>query len=152
MSSSGAPTAQYREWENAARGDAWPIGEPPPWLAASVAAFVPTQHALNVVRPIRALAFGGVLVFLALLAFLLGHSPAGQSALLAASLFGLPTCLIAWYAAARTQRRLSQKKNRIEQQLFGAGLHLEDDGRVLTDQPHPVVIFDTAAGRVTNLR
>jgi hypothetical protein len=138
------------DWENALRGAARPFKEPPPWIAASVAVFGPTQRTLNVVRSIRALAFGGILVFVTLLAFLLlGHSPDGQSVLLIVSLFGLPACLAAWYVASRVERRLNQRKKQIERRMYGAGLHLDDDGRVRTDNPHPVLILDPAARKAT---
>lgn len=138
------------DWEKALRGVARPPKGQPPWLAASVAEFGPTQRALHVVRSIRAFSFGGIILFVALLAFLLDHSPDGESVLLIVSLFALPTCLVVWLVASRAQRRLSRKKNLIEQRLYGAGLRLGDDGRVLTDNPHPVLILDTARRKATN--
>jgi hypothetical protein len=124
---------------------------PPPWLAASVAQFRGTQRLLKVVRPIRAAAFGGTLVFVTLLALLLRHSPDGQSLLLAVSLWGLPLCLATWFLASSAQKRLSRKKHHIEQRMYGVGMHLDDQGRVLTDNPHPVLILDPATGSTPSM-
>lgn len=147
MSLDNGPNAG--DWENALRETRQ---SPPPWLAKSVAEFAPTQRSLSVIRPIRAAAFGGTLVFAALLAFLFQHSPTGQSVLVTAAIYGLPLCLAAWLVTSRAQKRLNRKKNRIEQHLYGAGLHLDDDGRVRTDDPHPVLIFDPAIRGVANRR
>jgi hypothetical protein len=121
-----------------------PSGAPPPWLAASAARCHVLQRRLNIIRPIRAAAFGGILVFASALAFLLGHSPDEQNVLIVASLFGLPVCLAAWFIASSVNRRLRAAKNRIERQFYGAGLRLDDEGRVLTDDPHPVLIVTPA--------
>lgn len=125
--------------------------EPPAWLASSVTEFRRTRRILDLVRPIRAAAFGGILVFATLLAFLLQHSPVGQSTWIAASLFGLPICLAAWYIASSAQKRLSRTKNHIEQRVYGAGMHVDDHGRVLTDNPHPVLILDPATRSLPNM-
>jgi hypothetical protein len=124
---------------------------PPPWLAAYVTEFRLIRRALNVVRPIRAIAFGGMLVFVTLLAFLLRHSPDGQSVLLAASLFGLPICLAVWFIASSAQRRLNRTKHRIEHRVYSAGMHVDDQGRVLTDNPHSVLILDPASRSAPNM-
>jgi hypothetical protein len=148
MNSNDGPKAQNginsAGRENVLEERARSFTEPPPWLATSAAEFGPTQRILNVVRPIRALSFGGFLVFSALLGFLFDHSPNGQSVLLIAALCGLPLSLAAWFVASRVQRRLKRKKNHIEARMYEAGLHLADDGRVLTDNPHPVLILDPA--------
>jgi hypothetical protein len=123
----------------------------PSWLAASVAEFRQVQRILAVVRPIRAASFGGTLVFAALLSFLLRHSPDDQTVLLTVSLCGLPTCLAAWFAASSAQRRLNRAKNHIEARVYDAGMHVDDEGRVLTDNPHPVLILDPATGSLPNM-
>lgn len=125
--------------------------EPPAWLAAAVAEFRQTQRILNLIRPVRAAAFGGILVFATLLAFLLQHSPAGQSAWLVVSLCGLPICLVAWHVASSLQKRLIRTKNHIEQRVYGAGMHVDDHGRVVTDNPHPVLILDPATRSLPNM-
>jgi hypothetical protein len=124
---------------------------PPPWLAVYVAKFRLIRRILNVVRPIRAIAFGGILVFVTLLALLLRHSPNGQSVLLAGSLYGLPICLAVWFIASSAQRRFNRAKHRIERRVYGAGMHVDDQGRVLTDNPHPVLILDPVARSVPNM-
>jgi hypothetical protein len=123
----------------------------PPWLAASVAECRVTQRHLLFIRPIRAAAFGGTLVFVAVLAFLFRHSPAGQSVLLILSLFGLPICFAAWLVASSAQRRLRRRRHHIERRLYGVGLHLDDQGRVLTDNPHPILILNSATSRISNV-
>jgi hypothetical protein len=125
--------------------------EPPAWLALSVAKFRLIRRILNVVRPIRATAFGGTFVFAALLALLLRHSPGDQGVLLAVSLYGLPVCLAAWFVASSAQRRLSRAKNHIEARVYSAGMHVDDQGRVQTDNPHPVLIIDPATGGLPNM-
>jgi hypothetical protein len=135
-----------REWQNALPRRALPQEEPPPWLVPSVAEFLRIKHILEVVRPIRAISFGGALVFIAVLALLFRHSPDGQTTLLVVSLFGLPLCLATWLVASSAQRRLSRAKNHIEERVYGAGLYLDDEGRALTDNPHPVLILDPATG------
>lgn len=153
MSPNGGPIAKDNGSQDIGelRDAAVPFAEPPPWLATSIAEFGPTERMLNVVRPIRALSFGGILVFVALLTFLIGQSPYGQSALLVVSIYGLPLCVATWFVTSRVARRLNRKKNHIQQRLFGAGLHLEDGGRVLTDNPHPVLILDTAAAKEASM-
>jgi hypothetical protein len=123
----------------------------PPWLASSVAEFCVTQRHLNIIRPIRAAAFGGTLVFLALLAFLFRNSPTGQSVLLVLSLCGLPICFVVWLVDSFAQRRLRRRKNHIERRIYGVGMHLDDQGRVMTDNPHPILIFDSASSRISNM-
>jgi hypothetical protein len=123
----------------------------PPWLAASVAAFRRTQRLLKVVRPIRAAAFGGTLVCISLLALLFRHSPNGQGVLLIVTLCGLPICFVAWFVAHAAQRRLQRAKNHIEARVYGVGMHLDDQGRVTTDNPHPIVILDPVKSRVSNM-
>jgi hypothetical protein len=120
-------------------------GLPPPWLVASAARFRVLQNRLNIVRPVRAVSFGGILVFASALAFLLGHSPDEQNMLVTASLFGLPLCLVVWFVASSVRRRLRAAANRIERQFYGAGMRLDDEGRVLTDDPHPILVFEPAA-------
>jgi hypothetical protein len=139
-------------WKNPLAEPAALSGKPPPpWLAASVADFRLIQRILNLVRPVRAVSFGGILVFVTLLTFLLRHSPDGQSVLLAVSLYGLPICLAAWFTASSAQRRLSRRKNHIKQRVYGAGMHLDDQGRALTDNPHPALILDPATGSPPNM-
>jgi hypothetical protein len=131
-------------WQNS-RSDSAVVAEAPPaWLAESSAEFRLTLRILSVVRPIRAISFGGALVFLALLAFLLRHSPYGQTMLAIISLCGLPICIVAWFGAASATRRLRRKRNHIEQLVHSNGMHLDDRGRVLTDNPHPILVFDPA--------
>lgn len=117
---------------------------PPPWLAASSAEYRLTLRVLTVAGPIRAIFFGGALVFVALLGFLLGHSPDGQTALVIISLCGLPICIVGWFVASSACRRLRRKRNHVEQRMHSAGMHLDDQGRVLTDNPHPILVFDPA--------
>lgn len=126
-------------------------GAPPPWLAASVAEFRLTQRNLDLVGPIKALSFGGTLVSVTLLAFLLQHSPKGQSVLLVVSLLGLPICLTAWIVARSVHKRLRRTKNRIRGRMYGAGIYVDDEGRVVTDNPHPVLILDPATGKTPNM-
>jgi hypothetical protein len=128
-----------------------PSPMPPPWLAASVAQFRTIQRLLSVIRPIRAVAFGGTLVFVALLAFLFRHSPYGQGLLLIVSLCGLPICFAAWVVASSTHRRLRRTKNHIERRVYGAGMHLDDQGRVMTDNPHPILILDPATSTMASM-
>lgn len=144
-------SVNFDAWQSPLPETASPFVKPPSWLAASVAEFRLTQRILNVVRPIRAVSFGGVLVFLTLLTFLLWHSPDGQTVLLVVSLYGLPICVAAWFVATAAQRRLGRTKNHIEQRVYGAGLHLDEEGRALTDNPHPILIFDAATGRAPNM-
>jgi hypothetical protein len=126
-------------------------GNAPPWLAASAVKIRLIRRVLHVVRPIRAVGFGGTLVFVTLLSFLLQRSPNGQSVLLAMSLFGLPLCLVVWFLASSAQRRLSQTRHHIEQRVYGVGMHIDDQGRVLTDNPHPVLVLDPARGSLPNM-
>jgi hypothetical protein len=128
-----------------------PSAAAPPWLAASVAKFCRTQRLLKVVRPIRAAAFGGMLVFVALLTLLFRHSPNGQSVLLIVTLCGLPLCFVAWFVAHSAQRRLQRTKNHIERRVYSAGLHLDDQGRVQTDTPHPILILAPAASPMSKM-
>jgi hypothetical protein len=139
------------DWQNSLPEPDSSSLKPPPWLATSVAEVRQTRHILSLVRPVRAAAFGGILVFATLLAFLLQHSPNGQSVLLVVSLGGLPLCLVAWYVASSVQKRLSRTKNHIEQRVYGAGMHVDDEGRVLTDNPHPVLILDPTTGSLPNM-
>jgi hypothetical protein len=139
------------DWQNSSPEADTSSLEPPPWLAASVAEFRRTQRILNLVRPVRAAAFGGILVFATLLALLIRHSPNGQSVLFATSLFGLPVCLVAWHVASSVQRRLTRAKHRIEARVYGAGMHVDDQGRVLTDNPHPVLILHPVTGSLPNM-
>jgi hypothetical protein len=127
-------------------GVASPPNEPPPWIAASVAKFRRARRLLSVVQPIRAFSFGGILVFAALLILLVGHSPGSQSTLLIAATYGLPICLAAWFVASRAQKRLRWTKNHIESRMHGAGMHVDDRGCVLTDNPHPVLVLDPGSG------
>lgn len=144
-------SVNFDAWQSPPLETASPSAKPPSWLVASVTEFLLTQRILNVVRPIRAVSFGGVLVFVTLLMFLLWHSPDGQTALLVVSLYGLPICVAAWLVAAAAQRRLGRAKNHIEQRVYGAGLHLDEEGRALTDNPHPILILDAATGRASNM-
>jgi hypothetical protein len=139
------------DWQSSlGEADPLPLGLPS-WLAASVDEFRQTQRFLHLVRPVRAIAFGGILVFATLLALLLRHSPDGQSMLLVMSLCGLPLCLVAWYVASSAQKRLGRTKNHIEQRVYGAGMRVDGQGRVLTDNPHPVLILDPATGSPPNM-
>lgn len=138
-------------WQNPVPETDASSAKPPPWLATSIAEFRRVRRLLNVVRPIRATSFGGILVFLTLLAFLVGHSPNGQGALLAVSLCGLPICLAGWFIASSAQRRLSRAKHHIERRVYGAGMHLDDQGRALTDDPHPVLILDPTSERLPHM-
>jgi hypothetical protein len=131
-------------WQNARPEAASLADPPPPWLAASSAEFRLTLRLLTVVGPIRAIFFGGALVFVALLGFLLGHSPVGQTTLAIISLCGLPICIVGWFVASSACRRLRRKRNRIERRMHSAGMHVDQQGRVLTDNPHPILIFDPA--------
>jgi hypothetical protein len=131
-------------WQNSPPGPASVAEVPPAWLATCSAEFRLTLRVLSVVRPIRAISFGGALVFLALLAFLPWHSPYGQTALVIMSLCGLPICIVAWFVASSASRRLRRKRNHIEQLVHSNGMHLDDRGRVLTDNPHPMLVFDPA--------
>lgn len=128
-----------------------PSAAPPPWLAASAAEFRLKRRILRLVRPIRAASFGGILVFLTLLTFLLRHSPQGQSVLLVVSLCGLPLCLVAWLVASSVYRRLRRAENHIARRMYDAGVHVDDQGRVLSDNPHPVLILDAANDRTPNM-
>jgi hypothetical protein len=127
-----------------------PPSAAPPWVGASAAEFRLKRRILRVVRPIRAAAFGGILVFLTLLTFLLRHSPQGQSLLLVISLCGLPLCLAVWFVASSVYRRLRRTENHIARRMYGAGMHVDDHGRVLTDNPHPVLIVEAASGGIPN--
>lgn len=138
-------------WENPVPETDASSGRAPPWLATSIAEYRRVQRLLNVVRPIRATSFGGILVFLTLLTFLVKHSPSGQGALLAMSLCGLPICLAGWFIALSAQRRLSRAKHHIERRVYGAGMHLDDQGRALTDDPHPVLILDPTSERLPHM-
>jgi hypothetical protein len=137
-------SVKLSSWQNSPPDSAAIAEAPPAWLATSSAEFRLTLRVLSVVRPIRAISFGGALVFLALLAFLPRHSPYGQTALVVISLCGLPICIAAWFFASSATRRLRRKRNHIEQLVHSNGMHLDDRGRVLTDNPHPVLIFDPA--------
>lgn len=128
-----------------------PSAAPPPWLAASAAEFRLKRRILRLVRPIRAASFGGILVFLTLLTFLLRHSPQGQSVLLVVSLCGLPLCLVAWLVTSSVYRRLRRAENHIARRMYDAGMHVDDQGRVLSDNPHPVLILDAANDRTPNM-
>lgn len=136
-------------WQNPSSAAASPPGAPP-WLVAAAAEFRLKRRVLNVVRPVRAAAFGGTLVCITLLAFLRRYSPDGQSVLLAVAVWGLPICLVVWFVASSALRRLHRTTNRIARRVYGAGMHLDDEGRVLTDNPHPILIFDPARGRAPN--
>lgn len=141
----GPQNVGFDDWQTSPRS----FKELPPWLVPSAAEFGSTQRVLDVVRPIRAFSFGGILVFGMLLGFLIGHSPDGQNLLLVVAMCGLPLSVAAWFVASRVERRMNYKKNRIQQRMFDAGLRLEDDGRVQTDDPHPLLILD-AAGKETD--
>jgi hypothetical protein len=138
-------------WQNLMPGAASLSTEPPPWLAASVVEFRLTQRKLDLVGPIKALAFGGTLLFITVLTFLLHHAPNGQSVLLVVSLFGLPICLATWFVARSVHKRLRRKKDRIGRRMYGAGMYVDDNGCVLTDNPHPVLILDPATGKTPNM-
>lgn len=142
---------KLRPWQNSPLDRASAAEAPPAWLATSSAEFRLTLRVLSVVRPIRAISFGGALVFLALLAFLPRHSPYGQTALVIISLCGLPICMVAWFVASSASRRLRRKRNHIEQLVHNAGMHLDDRGRVLTDNPHPILVFDPAAATMPGI-
>jgi hypothetical protein len=137
-------SVKARPWQDTPPETASPADAPPPWLAASSSEFRLTLRALTVVGPIRAMSFGGALVFIALLGFLRGHSPDGQSALAIVSLCGLPICIVVWFVASSACRRLRRRRNHIQQRVHNAGMHLDDQGRVLTDSPHPILVFDPA--------
>ncbi len=137
-------SVKARPWQDSPPETASPADAPPPWLAASSSEYRLTLRGLTVVGPIRAISFGGALVFIALLAFLRGHSPDGQSALVIVSLCGLPICIVVWFVASSACRGLRRRRNHIQQRVHAAGMHLDDQGRVLTDSPHPILIFDPA--------
>jgi hypothetical protein len=138
-------------WQNPIPRVASSSAKPPPWLAAAVVKLRSTQRILNVIGPIKALSFGGTLFFVTLLTFLLRHSPNGQSVLLVVSLCGLPICLVAWLVTSSAHKRLRRTKNSIGRRIYGAGMYLDDEGRVLTDSPHPVLILDPATLETRNL-
>ncbi len=144
-------STKLRPWQNSPPDTSVVAEVPPAWLAASSAEFRWTLHVLSVVRPIRAISFGGALVFLALLAFLPRHSPYGQTALVIISLCGLPLCIVAWFVASSASRRLRRKRNHIEQLVHNAGMHLDDRGRVLTDNPHAILVFDPATAAMAGI-
>jgi hypothetical protein len=125
--------------------------EPPPWLAAAALKLRLTQRRLDVVGSIRALSFGGALLSVTVLTFLRVHSPNGQIVLLVASLFGLPICLAAWLVARSVRKRLRRTQNSIRRRIYGVGMYVDDQGRVLTDSPHPVVILDPDTGKTSNM-
>ena len=145
------PRVSPGNWPNPTPGGTSSSGEAPPWLAASVVEFRRIERNLELVGPTKALSFGGTLVFLTLLAFLLQHSPKGQGVLLVMSLFGLPICLAAWIVARSVHKRLRRTKDRIRRRLYGVGMYVDDQGRVLTDNPHPVLILDPATGKSANM-
>jgi hypothetical protein len=137
--------------QNSTPGAAPVPGEPPSWLAASVVDLRLTERRLDVVGPIKALGFGGTLLFVTLLTFLLGHSPKAQSVILVVSLFGLPICFAAWLVARSVHKRLRRTRDSIRRRIFGLGMYVDDEGRVLTDNPHPVLILDPATGNTPNM-
>lgn len=138
-------------WQNPMPGAASSSAKPPSWLGASVADLARTQRRLEVVGPIKALSFGGTLLFVTLLTFLLAHSPSGQSVLLVASLFGLPICLAGWLVTRSVHKRLRRTQNSIRRRIHAVGMYVDDQGCVLTDNPHPVVILDPATGKTPNM-
>jgi hypothetical protein len=138
-------------WQTPTPGAASSSGEPPPWLAAAAFELRRTQRRLDLVGPIKALSFGGALLFVTVLTFLLVHSPSVQGALLVASLFGLPICLAAWLVTRSVRKRLRRTQDSIRRRIYGVGMYVDDQGRVLTDSPHPVVILDPATGKTSNM-
>ena len=144
-------TVDPGNWQNPVPGTGSSSEEPPPWLSASVVEFRQTQRILDLVGPIKALSFGGTLVSLTLLTFLVQHSPRGEGVLLVVSMFGLPICLAVWLVARSVHKRLRRKKDRIRRRMYGAGMYVDDEGRVLTDNPHPVLILDPATGKTPNM-
>jgi hypothetical protein len=138
-------------WQTPTPGAASSSGEPPSWLAAAAVELRLIQRRLDVVGPIKALSFGGTLFFVTVLTFLLVHSPSGQSVLLVASLFGLPICLAAWLVARSVRKRLRRTQNSIRRRIYDVGMYVDDQGRVLTDNPHAVVILDPATVNTSNM-
>jgi hypothetical protein len=138
-------------WQTPTPGAASSSGKPPPWLGAAAIELRLTERRLDVVGPIKAVSFGGTLLFVTVLAFLLVHSPSVQSVLLVASLFGLPICLAAWLVARSVRKRLRRTQNSIRRRIHAMGMYVDDQGRVLTDSPHPVVILDPASGKTSNM-
>jgi hypothetical protein len=123
-----------------------PSGVPPPWLVLAADRFRRTLRILNIVRQIKVASTGCAVIAGTFLVFLLRHSPSGQSFLLAVSLWGLPICLAISLAARVGKKRLLRTRNDIARLMYSAGMRFDDQGRVLTDDPHPSLILDASTG------
>lgn len=94
----------------------------------------------------RLFSTGCALFYLAFstLFFLMQYSPVGQIVLFIGSLLTLvisvPLIPVAWLA----RRRLWRQRNRLHGVLFAQGLRVDEAGRVVTNDPHPRLIYDHA--------
>lgn len=96
-----------------------------------------------------AMTCGACVVCAAMLFFLMGHSAAGQSTVLALCLVGLALCVpvvpVAWLA----RRHFRRVRNALHGRFYAAGLRVDPDWRVVTNEPHPRLVYDGT--RVANM-
>ncbi|GAB3119447.1 hypothetical protein [Novispirillum itersonii] len=113
-------------------------------LAAHMRVLQGAERTLRVAR--RLFALGCALFYSAVSAlwFLVYHAPAGQTVLLCLGLVllagALPVIPGAWLA----RRRLWKRRNRLHSVLFAQGLRVDEAGRVVTNEPHPTLVYDRA--------
>lgn len=114
-------------------------------LAVHMRALRGAEQKLRIAR--RAFAIGCAAFYSAVSAlwFLVYHAPAGQDVLFSAGLVSLaltlPVIPVAWLA----RRRLWKHRNRLHSVLFAQGLRVDEAGRVVTNEPHPRLVYDRAA-------
>lgn len=103
------------------------------------------EQSLRVAR--RLFSIGCALFYTAVSAlwFLMYHAPAGQILLFCGGLvllgLALPVVPVSWLA----RRRLWRRRNHLHSVLFARGLRVDEAGRVVTNEPHPKVIYDRSA-------
>ncbi|HLO75994.1 MAG TPA: hypothetical protein VK196_06005 [Magnetospirillum sp.] len=79
------------------------------------------------------------------MAFIISHSPAGQSTIFSLCLAGFaiggPLTPIAWLL----KRRLWRLRNAKHGGFFRLGLRVDGQGRLVTNEPHPKLVYDDRA-------
>lgn len=112
------------------------------WLPSALHGYTRNEETLRIARLIHAVAMGLLSVSFMNLLFLYRHSPSHQEFLLSLSLFVFIPSLVMAPFTWMAKRHFFQKRNAIAKRFFSVGLTVDQEGRLVTHEPHAKVVLD----------